>query len=318
MDMVAAPGAGEPVAGGLDASTGSQAQVDAQIRQLRAACYAAVRDLAAARPDLLVVVGGGSVTATYPGSAAGSLHEFGIPFTTGTGEPVLPLSLTVGSWLVRHCLNRGAEHPAGRADRADRGSAEPAAVVAGARQPVQPGLSDRVDGEPAEPAAVVAGARQAVPPGRADRADTESAEPLLAGRGPGRPVPRCRTELQEVARSWSAAECETLGARLAVAAPRVALLVMGDGSARKALGVRGAADPAAERYDAQVADALATGNVAGLTGLDPSIAEQCLVSGWPGLQVLAGAAAGRRIRGQLRYAAAPLAVSYFVALWLLD
>jgi len=232
--------AGWPDGSDAGAATSQEARVDAQIRQLRAACYAAVRDLAAADPDLIVVIGGGNVTRRYPGSAAGSLRDLGIPFSTGAGEPVLPLSLTVGSWLVRHCLGQTI------------------------LQPARPG----------------------------------------------------RLELQEVAQSWSASECAALGERLVSEAPRVALLVMGDGSARKVLGVPGAADPPAERYDAQIANALAAGNVGVLAGLDPAAADHLLVAGRTGWQVLAGAAAGRRIRGQLRYAAAPLDVSYFVASWL--
>jgi hypothetical protein len=246
---------------------GSEADVDDQIRRLRAACYATVRDLAAARPDLIVVLGGGSVTATHPGSAAGTLRDLGIPFTTGVGQPVLPLSLTVGSWLVRHCVNRGAE-------RLPRGADPP------------------------------------------DRPECEPAEQASAGGGSGQRARPFRTALQEVARSWPAPECMALGERLAAAAPLVALLVMGDGSARKALGAGGTADPAAERYDAQVASALAAGDVAALAGLDPRLSEECLVTGRVGWHVLAGAAAGARISGQLRYAAAPLGVSYFVALWL--
>lgn len=216
------------------AGGGTESQVDAQIRRLRTACYAAVGDLAAAGPDRIVVVGGGNVTRHYPGSATGSLGGFGVPFTTGEGEPVLPPSLTVGSWLIRRCLDRGA-----------------------------------------------------------------------AG-----------IELQEVVQSWSASECAALGERLASAAQRVALLVMGDGSARKALGVPGAADPSAERYDSQVADALATGDADALGRLDSRLAEEYLVAGRAAWQVLAGATAGRRFSGLLRYSAAPLDVSYFVASWL--
>jgi len=240
----ATAGESDPARSGAGAATSQEARVDAQIRQLRAACYAAVRDLAAAVPDLVIVIGGGNVSRRYPGSAAGSLRELGIPFSTGTGEPVLPLSLTVGSWLVRHCLGQAAS--------------------TGILRPAHPG----------------------------------------------------RLELQEVAQSWSASECAALGERLVSEAPRVALLVMGDGSARKALGMPGAADPPAERYDAQLADALAAGDVRALAGLDPGVADHFLVAGRAAWQVLAGAAAGHRIRGQLRYAAAPLDVSYFVASWL--
>jgi hypothetical protein len=74
---------------------------DDAIADVLSACDAAVAGLAAAEPDLTVVVGGAAGDAAYEGSAAGGLREYGVAFATGTGDPVLPLSLTVGAWLVR-------------------------------------------------------------------------------------------------------------------------------------------------------------------------------------------------------------------------
>jgi hypothetical protein len=74
---------------------------DGVIGEVLCACDAAVAGLAAARPELTVVVGGAADDAAYDGSAAGSLRAYGVRFTTGIGDPVLPLSLTVGAWLVR-------------------------------------------------------------------------------------------------------------------------------------------------------------------------------------------------------------------------
>ena len=74
------------------------------IAEVLSACDAAVAGLAAARPDLTVVVGGADADAAYDGSAAGSLREYGVRFTTGAGDPVLPLSLTVGAWLLRRSV----------------------------------------------------------------------------------------------------------------------------------------------------------------------------------------------------------------------
>ena len=65
--------------------------------------------------------------------------------------------------------------------------------------------------------------------------------------GPARPGGRL--QLRAVARATPPAECLRLGAAIARQAPRVAVLAMGDGPARKAVGVPGAADPAADRYD---------------------------------------------------------------------
>ncbi|MEV4392332.1 hypothetical protein [Nonomuraea sp. NPDC049607] len=81
--------------------------------ELRAACRAAVAALRAARPDVLVVVGGAETARSYDGAAAGSLRPWGFEVTVGEGRPVLPLSLTVG----RRLLNDAEEAPAHDGDR---------------------------------------------------------------------------------------------------------------------------------------------------------------------------------------------------------
>jgi hypothetical protein len=207
---------------------------------LRAACTAAVRGLLQAQPDLLLVVGGGPAGGTYAWPAAGGMLAFGVPWATGPGEPVLPLSLTVGAWLLTETL------PA-----------------------VSPAVSPAV-------------------------------------------------QFRAVAAVTPPDGCLRLGAQLAALAPRVALLVMGDASARKAAGVHGAADPAAERYDAGVAEALGAADAGALARLDPGLDAELMIAGRAAWQVLAGAAStgrGRALRGQLRYAAAPLDVTYLVASW---
>ncbi|MFF4197317.1 hypothetical protein [Nonomuraea sp. NPDC001831] len=68
--------------------------------ELRAACRTAVAALRAARPDVLVVVGGAETTRSYDGAAAGTLRPWGFDVTVGEGAPVLPLSLTVGRRLL--------------------------------------------------------------------------------------------------------------------------------------------------------------------------------------------------------------------------
>ena len=52
----------------------------------RASAVAAVAALLAAEPDLLVVVGGATASATYAGPVAGSLRPFGIPWPAGSAE----------------------------------------------------------------------------------------------------------------------------------------------------------------------------------------------------------------------------------------
>lgn len=71
----------------------------AELDPLRAACLRAVNLLAVA--DRLVIVGSGPIEGSYDGSAGGSFGPYGAPeVRVGEGEPVLPLSLLVGTWLV--------------------------------------------------------------------------------------------------------------------------------------------------------------------------------------------------------------------------
>lgn len=113
-----------------------------------------------------------------------------------------------------------------------------------------------------------------------------------------------------------AGACAALGAELAGSAGRVALLAMGDGSARRTERAPGYLDPRAEAYDAELVRALAAADTAALLALDPATAAALMVSGRAPWQVLAGAAAGDgRWRGQLLYAGAPYGVGYPVASW---
>jgi hypothetical protein len=71
-----------------------------ELDDLRAACLAAIDDLSAA-DGLLVVGSGPGGPVSYDGSAGGSFGAYGAPgVRVGTGDPVLPLSLTMGAWLV--------------------------------------------------------------------------------------------------------------------------------------------------------------------------------------------------------------------------
>jgi hypothetical protein len=81
-----------------------------ELRTVTEAAERAVQRLVAARPDLLVVVGAGPVDREYGAGAAGGLRDYGVDVTVGSGEPVLPLSLTVGRWLLEQA---GALGPAG-------------------------------------------------------------------------------------------------------------------------------------------------------------------------------------------------------------
>jgi hypothetical protein len=102
---------------------------------------------------------------------------------------------------------------------------------------------------------------------------------------------------------------------IAERAPRVALLAMGDASARRARDIEGAPDPQAQDYDAEVAEALAAADARWLGRLDPALDGELLVAGRAAWQVLAGAAAGAPMCGRLRCMASPYGVTYLVASW---
>jgi hypothetical protein len=109
--------------------------------------------------------------------------------------------------------------------------------------------------------------------------------------------------------------CRDLGAAL-VERSRVALLVMGDASARRSLKGPGYLDPRAEGFDAGVESALAEGDVAALLALDVGLADDLLVAGRAAWQVLAGAAGEAQWAGDVLFSSAPYGVAYLVATWL--
>lgn len=117
----------------------------------------------------------------------------------------------------------------------------------------------------------------------------------------------------------AAAAAAELGAGLAGdAGQRVALLVMGDGSARRTVKAPGALDERAEPYDQIVERALATVDVEALLGLDVGLAADLLVAGRAAWQVLAGAVRAVGAAGwtaEPLYAEAPYGVGYFVSVW---
>jgi len=200
------------------------------------ACDQAVRALLAAGPDLVAVVGGGPDEREYPPGTAGSLAGYGVPAAIGEGEPALPLSLTVGRWLL----------------------------------------------------------------GRAGIGDGQNGPELL---------------FQAVGQRAAPGDCRKLGMMIAERAARVALLAMGDGTARRARDIEGAPDPQAQEYDEEIAEALAAADARWLARLDPARDGQLLVAGRAAWQVLAGAATGARLHGRLLCMCCPYGVTYLVAFW---
>ncbi|AEH10885.1 MULTISPECIES: hypothetical protein [Protofrankia] len=217
----------------------------------------AVRRLVAGGPDAVVVVGDAPRTRPYAAGESGSLAGYGVPLLVTLGSatpeaaPTLPLSLTVGAWLLGQVLWEGA----------------------------------------------------------------------VTGLG--------------VSATTSAADAARLGAELAGSARRVALLVMGDGSARRTAGAPGGFDSRADGHDAAVAAALATGDAAALLSLDPALSRELMAAGRASWQVLAGARLADATltatahdpditmsdtrtwswMSRAEYVAAPYGVGYVVAVW---
>ncbi|MBT2481357.1 class III extradiol dioxygenase subunit B-like domain-containing protein [Streptomyces sp. ISL-94] len=109
--------------------------------------------------------------------------------------------------------------------------------------------------------------------------------------------------------------CLEAGREIAARGARVALLVMGDGSACRTLKAPGYLDERAAAFDAAAARALGAADVAALAALDAVLAAELQAAGRAPWQVLAGAAEGAGLDGRLLYEDAPYGVGYFVAAW---
>lgn len=127
----------------------------------------------------------------------------------------------------------------------------------------------------------------------------------------------CPRTAQGVATDEPAGACARLGARLVTVESRVALLVMGDGSACRGAKAPGYDDPRAQPYDDRVAAALGGADAEALLDLDVTLATELGVAGRAPWQVLGGAvrAAGGDWRGELNYYVAPYGVAYLAATW---
>ncbi|MFF5931078.1 class III extradiol dioxygenase subunit B-like domain-containing protein [Streptomyces hydrogenans] len=153
------------------------------------------------------------------------------------------------------------------------------------------------------------------------------------GEGPGgaRPLPGplavgawllSRTERSDVPveglgvdERATAEECAATGRALAASAERVALLVLGDGSACRTVKAPGYFDERAAGFDAEAARVLGSADVPGVLALDPGLAYELKAAGRAPWQVLAGAAEGAGLEGRLLHEDAPYGVGYLVAVW---
>lgn len=201
-----------------------------ELADLRAACRTAIRRVATPGTDILVI-GAGPAWRRHAATARGSLAPYGVglEIALGSDEPgpvELPLSLTVGAWLLRDALgpNCGAwGWSVGPEDRLE---------------PLAPTEDDR---------------------------------------------------------------------------PR-ALVVMGDGSARRSTAAPGYLDDRAARYDAAVATALRAGEP-DMLHVDLPLADELLVAGARTWDAAAWELEGPFWDAELLYDDAPYGVGYFVATW---
>ena len=122
-----------------------------------------------------------------------------------------------------------------------------------------------------------------------------------------------RQDLISVAEHEPPAGCAELGAKLAGAAGRVALLAMADGSARRGPRAPGYLDKRSVVFDVEVECAIRDGDLDRLLTLDPGLARDLMATGRPTWQVLAGAFRRQRISSHIRYCDDPLGVAYLVA-----
>jgi hypothetical protein len=143
--------------------------------------------------------------------------------------------------------------------------------------------------------------------------------------GPARPDGR-RTPLSHTVGAWLLDEAGWTGPRIGVSpddledvvvelAGPIALLAMGDGSARRTLKAPGHLDAAAEPFDAAVAAALRDGDAGTLAALDAAEGDRLLAAGVPTWRAVGRLVGDRAVAASLRYDDAPFGVGYLVADW---
>ncbi len=161
----------------------------------------------------------------------------------------------------------------------------------------------------------------------ASRLDLSAFAPPNASRGAGSPPlalglgamlldqagyagPR---RLVAIGQDEPAGACARRGAEVADGNARTALLVMGDGSARRGLKAPGYLDPRAEGFDTEVERAVRAWDSDALLRLDPALARDLMATGRPAWQVLAGAMPAPAPACEVLYRDDPFGVAYLVA-----
>jgi hypothetical protein len=135
-----------------------------------------------------------------------------------------------------------------------------------------------------------------------------------------------RTPLAHTIGAWLLHDAGYAGPRLGVGpdhladalgdlAGPVAVLAVGDGSARRSPKAPGHLDPSAQPFDDAVAAALAAADPGALAALDPAEGARLLAAGVPTWRAVGAALAGREVSGRLHAHEAPFGVGYLVAGW---
>src|SRR6185437_13388123 len=119
--------------------------------------------------------------------------------------------------------------------------------------------------------------------------------------------------LRSVAASEPVQACAELGRELAALPGRVALLVLGDGSACRGLKAPGYFDERSAGFDGEVERAVRTGELDALLDLDAELARELMAAGRAAWQVLAGALEAKVVESEIRYCDDPFGVAYLVA-----
>jgi hypothetical protein len=257
---------------------------DPVLPELRDACAAAVAALLTGQPGQVAVVAPGPATTTWPASGRLNVAAFGgVP--PASQDPVSPVSDICSP-------DAGDPQPDICRPDADAQSdicrPEPGDTQSGiCRPPAGTGVGD---GRPALPPAAGMGAYLL------DQAAYRGPRVIWTAGGDETP-----------------AGCRKLGAELAAGGQRTALLVLGDGSARRGPKAPGAFDPRAAAFDAEVERAVREADLDALLAIDPALARDLMATGRPAWQVLAGALAGTPVSTEIRYADDPFGVFYLVA-----
>lgn len=119
--------------------------------------------------------------------------------------------------------------------------------------------------------------------------------------------------LQSVAHLEPAERCARVGADLATASEKTALLVLADGSACRNPKAPGYFDERSAGFDTEVERAVRAGDLGALLAIDAGLASELMATGRPAWQVLAGALNGERLTSEISYCDDPFGVAYLVA-----